>query len=186
MVQRKPKAPVETGGETPRGRSSRKSSRGASSSSSNRLVGKRKVEVLLSVPSKDKGKRRAIFVTPPPVPESPAHIPPPSPSTIPIPEAHPGASSSSNPQIGFSGRSVPIPPAQTSTLHVRWSTAEIEDVARVDPIATAFENERLRRALRAAYFDLEQERVRNTQNAASYESEIAFLRRELQKRNRGE
>src|SRR5271168_5270387 len=82
------------------------------------------------------------------------------------------------PQIGFTGRSIPIPPARTSLLTIRWFPADIEAMTRADPVALGFENERLRRLLTAAYHDMESERVRNAQNVASYEAELAYHRQQ--------
>jgi hypothetical protein len=68
--------------------------------------------------------------------------------------------------------------ARPNVLDVQWSQADVENMARIDPVETAFENDRLRRLLAAAYHDLEQERVRNAHNVASYESELAYYRRQ--------
>ena len=132
----------------------------------------------MSSSSKARGKRRAdpSRSRSPAIPslaENPAPVP------LTDPEAPPVASSSTiRPHFDFGGRVLPMLGARANVLDVRWSQADIDNMAHVDPVETAFENDRLRRLLAAAYHDLEQERVHNAHNVASYESELAYYRQQ--------
>jgi hypothetical protein len=158
-------------------RPSRSRARGSSSSSpaktplaSIKSLGKRKADALLDDPQVGPSSRPQINQAPPFIR-----------AISPIPPALPPPTTATCSRGASSLRAIPVPPAKASVLGLRWNNDDFESVVGADPVATAFENERLRDLVAACYQDMELERARHTRVVASYETELRYWRDQVRK-----